>query len=175
MSATTNTQAYVPLIKGYKPFYIQADNSNGAKDTRYWGMVAKTNPYPILPTVKAPYSNDWKDENGTEEYVEQMNYESFELTVTFYAKAFSTQSQNAAYILKSQIKSFFDYIQNGYIRVYDSYTELGWQNVRYQSYAEESFKAKDNWARAIFSVTFKVNDPTTEVYLQNGELVTDGD
>ena len=50
-------------IANYKPFYIQYGELTTAKDTKAeWGMVAKTNPYPLLPTPKDTYNNDWKDE-----------------------------------------------------------------------------------------------------------------
>ena len=53
--------AYIPDIIGYKPFYIQTSVDDVAIDTTQWGLVAKSNPFPILPTPKAPYKNEWKD------------------------------------------------------------------------------------------------------------------
>lgn len=164
--------AYLPDIINYKPFYIQTDVEEGAIDTTTWGMVAKSNPYPALPTPKEVYKNEWLDENGDDEYNAQMYYESFEFDVQFYIK---TIGESAESDLRSQIDSFFAKVESGEFMVYDSYTGMGRQKVRYAGYSEEEFKRKfqssSNWARAIFTVTFKVNDPITRIVLSEGKLV----
>lgn len=164
--------AYLPDIINYKPFYIQTDVEEGAIDTTTWGMVAKSNPYPALPTPKEVYKNEWLDENGDDEYNAQMYYESFEFDVQFYIK---TIGESAESDLRSQIDSFFTKIKSGEFMIYDSYTGLGRQKVRYAGYSEEEYKrmfqSSSNWARAIFTVTFKVNDPITRIVLSEGKLV----
>ena len=163
-----NAMAYIPDIIDYKPFYIQTNADNTAIDTTEWGLVAKSTPFPILPTPKDPYRNEWLDEDGDDEYTAQMHYESFEFNVTFYVKTFGSNSEQE---LRSQIESFFSKIRHGEFKVFDSYTGLGRQKVRYAGYSEESFKKTDKWSRAIFSVTFKVNDPITRITLKNGKLL----
>lgn len=163
---------YIPDIIDYKPFYIQTDADNEAIDTTTWGLVAKFNPFPILPNPKEPYKNEWLDEDGDDEYNEQMYYEAFEFDVTFYVKV---KGSDAEKTLISQIEDFFSKIRNGEFKIYDSYTGLGRQKVRYAGFNEESYKrgkiVKSDWARAIFSVTFKVNDPVTRITIINGQLV----
>lgn len=160
--------AYIPDILDYKPFYIQTDADTAAIDTTAWGLVAKMTPFPILPTAKEPYKNEWLDEDGDEEYTAQMHYESFEFDVTFYVKTLGADAEKT---LISQMESFFSKIRHGQFKIYDAYTGLGRQNVRYVEYTEESFKRTDNWARAIFVAKFKVNDPITRITLKNGKLV----
>ena len=171
---------YVPYISNYKPFYIQAVGDTAAKNTATeWGLVAKSNPYPALPKPKEPYKNDWKDENGDDEYVASVQYEAFSFDVQFYIKTYDTVTNNvvtktAAVALREQVASFFTHIKSGEFKVYDAYTGLGRQKVRYAGYAEEQggFMTRDNWARLIFKVTFKVNDPMTAMTLNNGSIVS---
>lgn len=164
--------AYVPEIINYKPFYIQISVEEGAIDTTVWGMVAKTNPFPALPTPKEPYKNEWLDENGDDEYNKKMFYESFEFGVQFYIK---TIGASAEATLLSQIEAFFDKIKDGEFMIYDSYTGLGRKKVRYAGFNSEEykrrFKVTEDWARAIFTVTFKVNDPITKVIFSDGKLM----
>lgn len=173
MANDTIGQIYVPTLRNYKPMYIQTDSDTAAVDTRAWGLVAKTNPYPLLPNPKEPFQNDWKDENGNDEYVAEMYYEAMEFSVTFYIKAFATQTAGAEKVLRTQIDSFFDAIREGEFMLFDSYTGLGRQRVRYAGYEEESFKAGEGWARSIFTITFKANDPITRVILSNNTLVAE--
>ena len=165
---------YLPNIPDYKPFYIQTDADATAIDTAaQWGLVAKTNPYPAMPEPKEPYNNEWKDEDGDDEYVADMHYESFEFDVTFFIKTYATESKSAAELLREQINAFFNHIRTGEFKVYDAYTALGRQKVRYAGYDEgdEGFKARADWARLIFTVTFKVNDPVTAMRLYKGNIV----
>lgn len=164
--------AYVPDIIDYKPFYIQTDADEIAVDTTEWGMVAKTNPFPVLPNPKDVYVNEWKDEDGDDEYNAQMYYDAFEFDVQFYVK---TVGDNADAELVSQIESFFSKIRAGEFRIYDSYTGLGRQKVRYAGFNEDEYrkrkKSGTGWTRAIFTVKFKVNDPTTRLTMIEGKLV----
>ena len=165
---------YLPSINNYKPFYIQTDSDASAIDTaERWGMVAKTNPYPAMPEPKEPYKNDFHDEDGDDEANAAMHYQSFTFSVEFYVKAYADGDTSAAAVLRSQMSAFFGHVRNGEFRVYDSYTGLGRRRVRYAGYEESDggFRARDNWARLMFSVTFKVNDPVTAMTLTDGKIV----
>lgn len=166
---------YIPEIVNYQPFYIQTAADSVAISTTEWGLVAKSSPFPILPKPKEVYKNDWHDENGDDEYLSSVWYESFEFSVTFYIKTYSTEDASAEVVMRQQIESFFHKIKNGEFMIYDSYNGLGRKSVRYAGFDESSFKrsliSKKDWARAIFSLTFKVNDPITRIILKNGKLV----
>lgn len=162
---------YLPDIRDYKPFYIQTEADASAVDTAAaFGMVAKSNPYPLLPEPKEVFSNDWKDEDGDDEYTAGMTYKAVEFEVSFYVKAYSTASASAEAVLRSQVDAFFAKVGRGSFRAYDSYTGVGYRDVRYAGYSEESFLRRGDWARAIFTVTFKANDPVTRVALSGGKL-----
>ena len=65
-----NAMLYVPPIRGeYHPFYIQLSGSNSAVDVMStYSVIIKTHDYPSFRKPKEPYKNDWKDENGDDEY-----------------------------------------------------------------------------------------------------------
>ena len=164
--------AYIPEIIDYKPFYIQTDADATAIDTTYWGMVARVNPFPVMPTPKEVYKNEWLDEDGDDEYNAQMYYGSFEFDVQFHI---ITIGANAVGNLVSQIGDFFDKIKQGEFKVYDAYTTLGRQKVRYAGGNAENFKERikkgTDKASCDLTITFKVNDPITKIKLSNGKLV----
>ena len=163
-------------IPNYKPFYIQYGENATATDTKSaWGMVAKTNPYPLLPTPKDPYKNDWKDEDGDDEYTTYMHYKGFEMEVEFYMKAVDGETYNAASELHRAAWSFFTAVREGNFRVYDAYTCLGFQRVRYagSDFDDATFKERNGTATVMFTVKFKVNDPVTRMTLNNGVITAD--
>lgn len=160
---------YNPTLVGYKPFYIQVGNTLYETNSE-WGLIAKTNPYPALPSAKQPYSNDWKDENGDDEQNEHIYYESFEFSVGFYIRAKDTvNGPTAQEIIRSKMAAFFNAIRNGEFKVYDAYTALGRQKIRYVKYEEEKFVLRKGVARCIFKVTFKCNDPVTFMTLNQNQ------
>lgn len=164
--------AYIPDIIDYKPFYIQTDVDEVAVDTTAWGMVAKVTPFPILPTPKEPYKNDWLDEDGDDEYNVQMHYEAFEFEVKFHI---ITIGDNAVADLVSQVEDFFAKIHNGEFTFYDSFTSIGRRKVRYAGGAVEEFRnnirKRGYKASCDIPVTFKVNDPITKMTLSDGKIV----
>ena len=163
-------------ITNYKPFYIQYGENALATDTKTaWGMVAKTNPYPLLPTPKDPYKNDWKDEDGDDEYTTYMHYKGFEMEVEFYVKAVDGTTTTAAADLHTAVWSFFTSVREGNFRVYDAYTGLGFQRVRYagSDFEDATFKERNGTATVMFTVKFKVNDPVTRMTLNNGVITAD--
>ena len=163
----------IPIVN-YKPFYIQYGELTTAKDTKAeWGMVAKTNPYPLLPTPKDTYNNDWKDEDGDDEYTAHLHYKAFEMEVEFYMKAVDGTGTTAAADLYAKARDFFTAIKEGTFKVYDSYTKIGFQQVRYagSDFGDNTFKERKGTARAMFKVKFKVNDPTTVMTMNQGAIV----
>lgn len=162
---------HIPDIVNYKPFFIQRDGDAAALDTMQWGLVAKVNPYPLLPTPKEPFKNEWMDENGDDEWVETMRYQSIEFSVSFYVKAYDSDEGTAEQVIRERVDQFFSVIRQGEFSVYDSYNGIGRRKVRYAGYSEEEFKRRRDYARAIFSITFKVNDPVTRMVIKDGKIV----
>lgn len=163
-------------VSNYKRFLIRTEKELADDKIEYtlydtladWGMIAKTNPYPLLPKVKDPYKNDWKDKDGVEAYTKEQFYEPYEFEVKFYIKAKDgvglDPAGNATNLVRESIMDFFEKVRKGYFSIYDEYTRIGRQKVRFVSYTEESFKSRSNWASCIFSVKFAVDDPVTLIY-----------
>lgn len=163
---------YIPAMRDYHPFFIQTDDDTTMLDTAYeWGLVAKANLYPALPEMKDPYSNDWDDEDGLDEYLTETHFKEFDTTVSFYVKTISMLDAPAALLLREQVRSFFEKIRSGSFRVYDSYSQVGYQNVRFVKADNEDFLARGDWARMTFEVTFRVNDPVTRMLPYEGSIV----
>lgn len=163
---------YIPSITNYKPFYVQTSSDTTAKNTlTEWGLVAKTNPYPLLPTPKEPYKNDWKDENGEDEYNAEMHYKPVEFEVSFYIKTKTEGSVSSEVALRNQLRAFFDKIKNGEFMTYDSYTGVGFRNVRYEGFSSEDFKRGKDWSRLIVKIKFKANDPVTKIGFSSNKIV----
>lgn len=169
--------AYIPEIIDLQPFYIQTEADQVARDTTEWGLVPQKNAYPLLPTPKEPYKNEWMDEDGDEEYTEVMHYEPMEISVGFYIKAYDSPAGTAQEQIREQVESFFSLIKHGEFKIYDSYTGLGRQKVRYAGFNEDTFKSRrrqgSNWASATFSLRFKINDPITRVVMYDGSLIAE--
>lgn len=157
-----------PAIHNYKPFYIAGNSdSSTVKDTLAdFGLIAKTNPYPALPKPKEPYKNDWHDGHGDDEEIGDSLYmESFEFKVEYYVRAIGS---TAVTDVRGAIDSFFAFIKSNFVRYYDSFTGIGYKDVRYAGYEEQMFHVTtngdgNNVARCVFTVTFKVNDPVTRM------------
>lgn len=151
-----------PTITNYKPLYIQ--KGTNCYDTRtQWGLISKTNPYPMLPNPKDVYSIDWKDENGEDEFVTTIKYQPIEFSVQFFIRAKKVNNDNPAADIRTNMAAFFNIIKDGEFSLYDSYTAIGRQKVRYAGYEEDSFEVNGDYARCIFTIKFKANDPTTFV------------
>ena len=164
---------YTPPISNYKPFYIQNATDANAWDTRTYGMVAQSQPFPDNYEVKEPYKNDWLDEDGDDEYVAVMHRKAFEFTVKFYIKAFPVAGQNARSaisVLNDLREQFRSKIIPGEFKVWDSWQEKGFQKVRFVRDSVENREITDDHAWMIFSVTFKVNDPSTAVSFANNTI-----
>ena len=93
--------------------------------------------------------------------------------MSFYIKAFDSAEGTAEGIIRKNIDDFFSKIKDGEFLIYDSYNGVGRQNVRYAGYAEEEFTRKDDWARAIFKISFKVNDPITRMIMSDGKIIAE--
>lgn len=171
----------IPKIRGYKPLifavkddsidpsyeseYARVEDGLFVFDSREFGLIAKTNPYPIFPDAKEPYKNEWKELSGDEEYIapDGLRFKPIEFSLGLYIKARRQpmSSLSASDIVKAQVRSFLTAITKcGTFKMYDGYTAIGFDSVRYVGFSLDSFVARDEWARAIYSIKLKVSDPT---------------
>lgn len=129
------------------------------------GIVCKEFPFKLFGEAKELPSHDWKDEDGDDEYIpSKLPIASYEMEVEFAYKGVM-DSANA------NIKGFLDYLtgRDGSgveLMVYDTYTKIGRQHVRFASVSDDVFHRQEEGGDVVvFSVTFKVNDPVTEITL----------
>lgn len=130
-----------------------------------WGIVCKDFPFKLYGEAKELPSNDWKDEDGDDEYIpSELKIDSYELEVEFVYKG----DMNTA---NTNIKAFLDYLTGrdgtgAELMVYDTYTKIGRQHVRFVSVDDDIFwRQEEGGDVVVFVVTFKVNDPVTDITL----------
>ena len=168
---------YVPPIRGeYHPFYVQLNGASSAVDVKStYYVIIKTHDYPSFRKPKEPYKNDWKDENGDDEYTDQMFFEAFSFKAECVMFARNTTEDEAIADLKNGMLSFMNALSNGEFKTYDGWTGFGFQKVRLGSFnmpSSDDYDTLNGMSRLIFTVEFKVNDPMTMMTLDDGEIVT---
>ena len=153
-----------------RPYSILFKKPTGTTiDTQdVWGIVCKDFPFKLYGDVKELPSQNWFDEHGNEEYIPNHLYiNSYDITAEFAFKG-TRESANAP------IRGFLNYLsgndglnQGAELSVYDTYTKIGRQKVRYISVSDELIIARDDSNGDVFTfkVKFRVNDPITDITL----------
>ena len=154
------TMINIDLTK-YKPFLVQKMKDGYAvRNSTEWGILIKSFPFDIYPEMKDIPKNDWFDEDGDEEFVPDVPvFKAYEAEVEFiYEGARDTGYTN--------VRSFLNYLAtNGLNKIYDSYTSIGKQNVRYQKQSDAKLYRNSTKEYIVFKVNLKFNDPTTMITL----------
>lgn len=135
--------------------------------------------------VKDPYKNDWKDEDGDDEYIpDVMCKESYNIKLNLAMKILhfhKTITEDDAVLIGRSMRRFVNYlIYGGEFMVYISDNGFGRRNVRFESYDEDArvmhmpattkYQGVVEYESVIkFSVTLKVNDPSYQVLLVKKE------
>jgi hypothetical protein len=166
---------YIPTVRNYAPFYIQREADATAVNIRTtYGVTIMAHEYPSKRKVKQPYSNDWKDRDGDDEWVESLNYEAFTLELKCVIFTRSSNSGASRQEMKAAIRAFENAIRVGEFKIYDDWTKFGFRKVRLDEFPKISdgdFDEMDGHCRLIFNVSLKVNDPTTDMVLSNNSIV----
>lgn len=130
-----------------------------------WGIVCKDFPFNLYGEAKELSSQDWMDEDGEDEYVpSELKIASYEMDVEFVYKG----DMNTANV---KIREFLDYLTGrggtgAELQVYDTYTKIGRQKVRFVSIEDDIFwRQEEGGDVVVFVVKFKVNDPVTDITL----------
>jgi hypothetical protein len=133
-----------------------------------WGIVCKGFPFKIFGKAKDLPSQKWPDEHGVEEYVPKTLFlDSYDMEVEFAYKG-SMFSANLAII------SFLNYLTGldgtnfgAELLVYDTYTQIGRRKVRFLSTSNDLI-VRNEWDGDLFTftVTFRVNDPVTDIFFE---------
>ena len=130
-----------------------------------FGMWCASVPFKMAQEAKSLSSRDWKDEDGTDEYVPQvLRMKDYEMDVKFCCKG-ERDSANAT------LRRFLDYLtgRDGsgvMMSMYCDYTKIGRKDVRFVKIDDEAGLVRDEDGDIlIVTITFKVNDPVTDVVL----------
>lgn len=124
-----------------------------------YGIYVKHVPFLLFPKVKELHKITRYDDNGDYEYLpEEPSYEAYEMNIDFVYKGVLNTAN-------AQIKSFLGFLQGGWLTIYDEYSGIGRQKVRYVSVDEDASLYRRGFDAVEFSVKFKVNDPNTQVTL----------
>lgn len=156
----------------YLPLLISTSIDSGAfrEDMEYnmpfdtlqkYGLYIKSAPFTIRPKPKNIIEQDWKDEDGSDVYLpETIFHEPYEMTLEFiYFRADGMANVN--------ISAFVKEIEGKWLQMYESYTQIGRRAI-YMSECDDSptFKRRGLRDFAQFKITFKVNDPDTDIKLK---------
>lgn len=151
----------------YYKIYIQPEAVGAAvKETiADFGMYCMEFPFKIFSGVKAPTSRSWYDEEGDDEYIpdDGLRMEAYEIAVKFGYKGESGSAPKA-------VRDFLTFLRTaGLMKMYCEYGDIGRRNVRLKTVSDDAELIHDaSGDLVVFKVTFKVNDPVSDVVLKIG-------
>lgn len=141
----------------------EPDIMETGSDFGFYGMEI---PFMMQAEAKEPSKNDWKDEDGDDEYIPQdgLRMQAFEIEIKLgYKGAKDTANAKLAALLK--------YLTGkdgcgARMKIYSTYTKIGYNDVRFVSINDDAELVRDNDGDIlIVAITLKVNDPVTKVVL----------
>lgn len=129
-----------------------------------FGIWCKSIPFQIFNKTKEPAKRTWYDEHGDDEYIpsDGLYLEAYTMKVEFGCKKMSSVSD-----VRQKVGEFLKYLrESGMMKLYCSHTRIGRQNVRLSSVSENAkWRSDEQGEFLVFEVTFKVNDPVTDITL----------
>lgn len=151
-----------------------------------FGVWCKDIPFKIIEKVKEPAKRTWNDEHGDDEYIgtSGLYAESYEMKVEFGCKDVPICCCGNDILPVSDVReavgNFIEYLRGaGMMKMYSSWTRIGRQNVRLESVSDDAHWEPGQYSLErdgeiverkceflVFSVTFKVNDPITDIELK---------
>lgn len=133
-----------------------------------WGIFCKGIPFKLFDKVKEPAKQSWFDEHGDDEYIPSTGLflEAYTMKVELACKK-GRDGMASVDNVRTNIGNFLTYLrQSGMLKLYSSHTRIGRQEVRLDSVGDNAkWVNDDNGEFLIFEVTFKVNDPVTDITL----------
>ena len=154
-------------MAGLYAFYIKKSKTNSATfdSNTKWGIVCKELPFKLIGDAKDVVSRSWPDQHGDDEYLpDVLPIKAYDMTVEFAYKG-------APGTANTKIKEFLHYLtgmDNSGVEfsVYDTYTKIGRQKIRFMSYEPTSiYRREGDLDVIVFKVKLKINDPVTDITL----------
>lgn len=168
-------------MKKWRNFFLQrmGEDVGGSsypvcESVKTWGIWCKDIPFKIIENVKEPAIRTWNDEHGDDEYIpeEGLYVSAYTMEVEFGCKVMPSLNDDNELIpsvanVRINVGAFLEYLRtSGMMNMYSSYTRIGRQNVRLQSVGSDAqWWSDEDGEFLIFKVTFKVNDPVTNITL----------
>lgn len=171
----------------YDRFYIdkmEGDEMRGAplEVVEDFGIYVKSIPFAFSGNAKELPSNNWHDENGVDEYVPgELMMEPYDMEVEFCCKKTKERDKS----VNDRVQAFLNYLRGLEVRpriglevmgtgadfaIYDAHTGIGRKHVRLVSISDKAELFRDDgYEILVFSVTFRVNDPITNITLSKDE------
>ena len=175
-------------MASWQNFYLQKmGTENGALYPTYesvseWGVWCKEFTWKLYGNVKEPAVRSWNDEHGTDEYIgaDGLWLDAYDLEVEFGCKAMSNDVKEVNNV-RVAVSHFLEYLRSsGMLMLFSSWSRVGRQYVRFKGVSDDAtwepdmINKLDDENRAdenttteflVFKVTFKVNDPKTDITL----------
>ncbi|WP_065218448.1 MULTISPECIES: hypothetical protein [Butyricimonas] len=152
----------------YKGIYFQKEKEGSLvkESVSDFGIWCKDFPFKIHGDAKELANTEWSDEDGDDEFIpDVIRLKSYEISVEFAYKGVSGSANE-------KIRDFLDYLtgrdgSGASLKVYDSFTGIGRKNVRFMSVSQDGEYVRSDAEGDVFlfKVTFKVNDPVTDIIL----------
>lgn len=169
-------------MANWQNFYLQKMGVDGqgnaypiCESVATWGIFCKEIPFALAGSAKSPAKNEWYDEHGVEEYISPtgLYMDAYDMTVKFGCKAIVSGSHEASVFnvsvesVRANVAAFIEYLRtSGMMKMYSSYTGVGRQDVRLDSYDDGDWVNDNGVEMLVFDIKFKVNDPITEITLE---------
>lgn len=147
----------------YKIFLqLEQDNAPVLETIEDFGFYCMDIPFTMVNKMKEPASRTWYDEHGDDEYVpsDGLYASSYEMQIKFGYKGDKFGATQALMVLLAYLRS------GGLMKMYCDYTGIGRQHVRFVSIDNDAELVRDETGDLlVVKLTFKVNDPITDVEL----------
>ena len=136
----------------------EVDGAEAIDTIASFGMYCMDDPFKMCGDVKEPVKRTWNDEHGDDEYIggDGLYMAAYENDVKFGFKG-------DAFGANEKLKAFLEFLRKGMMMMYCEYNQIGRRHVRLKSVKQELYRDMTDGDILIVTITFKFNDPTTDV------------
>ncbi|WP_333615542.1 hypothetical protein [Bacteroides pyogenes] len=161
----------------YEKVYIQKikDGSTIKETIADFDIYCSAMPFKLYAEAKEPSKREWQDEHGDDEYIpaDGLKMKAYFMDVEFCCKGdkFSTNEK---------INNFIKYVtgmdgSGAEMKMYCTWTKIGRQRIRFDKLNDDAKLIRDDEEGdiLIFKITFKVNDPITDIkpIIENDKVI----
>ena len=135
-------------------------DGNEVKDSiADFGMYVSESPFKPCDAVKEPIQREWHDEHGDDEYIGKDG-----LYMAAYENRVKCRCRGGAFGANEKCKACIDYLRkSGMMKMYCDFNRIGRQHVRLKDIDPNLYRDPDNEDLLVLYITFKFNDPVTDV------------